>query len=89
AYAFIGAGAVVTSEVPDYAFMYGVPAKLKGWVSKAGSRLYFEDSSTAFCDKTGEKYELRDGAVFLVTSYDEGCYSSWSTSSIHKKRSCK
>jgi len=58
----------VTSEVPDYAFIYGVPAKLKGWVSKAGSRLYFEDSSTAFCDKTGEKYELRNGAVFLVTS---------------------
>ena len=65
-YAFIGAGSVVTSDVPDFAFMYGVPAKQQGWLSRAGARLYFEDGSTDSCKKTGEKYELRDQKVSLV-----------------------
>ena len=67
AYAFIGAGAVVTHEVPDFAFMYGVPAKQQGWVSRAGARLNFEDGTTALCETTGEKYELRDGVVAVIS----------------------
>lgn len=67
AYAFIGAGAVVTHEVPDFAFMYGVPAKQQGWVSRAGARLNFDDAATALCETTGEKYELRDGVVAVIS----------------------
>ena len=67
AYAFIGAGAVVTHEVPDFAFMYGVPAKQQGWVSRAGARLNFDDDTTALCETTGEKYELRDGVVVVIS----------------------
>ena len=67
AYAFIGAGAVVTHEVPDFAFMYGVPAKQQGWVSRAGTRLNFDDGTTALCEMTGEKYELRDGVVAVIS----------------------
>lgn len=67
AYAFIGAGAVVTHEVPDFAFMYGVPAKQQGWVSRAGARLNFDDDTTALCETTGEKYELRDGVVAVIS----------------------
>ena len=67
AYAFIGAGAVVTHEVPDFAFMYGVPAKQQGWVSRAGARLNFNDGTTALCETTGEKYELRDGVVAVIS----------------------
>ena len=67
AYAFIGAGAVVTHEVPDFAFMYGVPAKQQGWVSRAGARLNFDDGTTALCETTGEKYELRNGVVAVIS----------------------
>jgi UDP-2-acetamido-3-amino-2,3-dideoxy-glucuronate N-acetyltransferase len=67
AYAFIGAGAVVTHEVPDFAFMYGVPAKQQGWLSRAGARLNFDDGTTAICERTGEKYELRDGVVAVIS----------------------
>ena len=67
AFAFIGAGSVVTHKVPDFAFMYGVPARQQGWVSKAGTRLNFDNGTTAVCETTGEKYELRDGVVAAIS----------------------
>lgn len=67
AYAFIGAGSVVTHEVPDFAVIYGVPGRQQGWVSKAGVRLNFDNGTTAICDMNGEKYELRDGVVAAIS----------------------
>ncbi len=61
-YCFIAAGAVVTKDVPAYALMVGVPARQKGWVSRAGEIL--EDDLV--CPRTGEKYELVDGKLRLV-----------------------
>ncbi len=61
-YAFIGAGSVVTANVPDYALVYGNPAKLKGWVSKNGHKLNFGDDQ-ASCPETGEKYIIKNNVV--------------------------
>ena len=55
-YAFIGAGAVVTGNVPDYALMMGNPARRKGWMCRCGVRL--TDSLT--CPACGLRYELQD-----------------------------
>jgi len=62
-YAFIGAGAVVTKAVPDYALVVGNPAKQTGWMSEAGHKLKFDDNGIAICPERGERYELRDGRV--------------------------
>lgn len=62
-FAFIGAGSVVTKEVPDYALVVGNPARQIGWMSEYGHRLHFDESGSAVCPESGEKYILQDGQV--------------------------
>ena len=68
AYAFIGAGAVVISNVPDYAQMVGNPARQIGWMSMHGERLDLplEGDGEAICPHTGDVYLLKNGQVSLV-----------------------
>ena len=62
-YAFIGAGAVITKDVPDYALMVGNPAKQIGWMSEHGSRLHFDDDGMATCAGSSEQYQFNEGKV--------------------------
>jgi UDP-2-acetamido-3-amino-2,3-dideoxy-glucuronate N-acetyltransferase len=68
AYAFVAAGAVVTSDIPAYALVMGVPAHPAGWVSRAGERLHFpgSDQAETTCPRTGERYRLQGGACILL-----------------------
>jgi len=70
-FAFIGAGAVVNTDVPDYALMVGVPAKQIGWMSAFGEQLHFvasEDGGLeAECEATGILYRLADGKISQKT----------------------
>jgi UDP-2-acetamido-3-amino-2,3-dideoxy-glucuronate N-acetyltransferase len=67
-YAFVGAGAVVNQDVPDYALMVGVPARQIGWMSQHGERLELPISGDAdtVCEQTGKRYELRDGQCRML-----------------------
>jgi UDP-2-acetamido-3-amino-2,3-dideoxy-glucuronate N-acetyltransferase len=71
-YAFIGAGSVVTNNIPDYALVLGVPAKQVGWMSEHGMRLKLplknDDNGiiSAKCSKTGQEYQLCDNLVKKV-----------------------
>ncbi len=62
-FAFIGAGAVVTKHVPDYALVVGNPARQMGWMSEYGERLNFDASGMATCLGSREKYVLENGYV--------------------------
>lgn len=59
----IGAGTVVTKDVPDYALVIGTPGRVVGWVSEAGKKLKFDANGKAFCEKSGKNYLLKGGIV--------------------------
>lgn len=62
-FAFIGAGAVVTKTVPDYALLVGNPAKQTGWMSEYGHKLSFDLNGKAICKESNQEYELKNGVV--------------------------
>jgi UDP-2-acetamido-3-amino-2,3-dideoxy-glucuronate N-acetyltransferase len=66
-YAFIGAGAVVTREVADYALVIGNPARQTGWMSEYGHRLVFDKEGYATCPEGNERYRLQNGKVSKIT----------------------
>lgn len=62
-YAFIGAGAVVTKEIPAYALVVGNPAKQIGWISEYGHRLEFDAGGKAICPESNEQYSIENNIV--------------------------
>lgn len=65
-YAFIGAGAVVTKNVPAFALVVGNPAKQIGWVGEYGHRLAFNEEGIAVCEESQQQYQLKDNKVVRI-----------------------
>lgn len=66
-FAFIGAGAVVTKDVPAYALLVGNPAKQIGWVGEYGHRLNFNGEGIAICPESGQQYKLENNTVTRIS----------------------
>lgn len=66
-FAFIGAGAVVTKHVPDYALVVGNPSRQIGWMSEHGHRLEFNKEGTATCRESGQVYKLEKNSVTRIS----------------------
>jgi UDP-2-acetamido-3-amino-2,3-dideoxy-glucuronate N-acetyltransferase len=67
AFAFIGAGAVVTKEIPAYALVVGNPARQLGWMSEFGQRLNFDTNGLATCPESGQRYQLKENRVERIS----------------------
>lgn len=66
AYAFIGAGAVVTKNVPDFALVIGNPARQTGWMSEYGHKLKFNNEGIAECPESHQRYQLLNNIVTKI-----------------------
>lgn len=66
-YALVGAGAVVTKPVPDYALVVGNPAVQIGWVSECGHTLSFDEQGRAVCPESGDQYQLTENTLIKLT----------------------
>ncbi len=65
-YCFIGAGTVITKDVPAYALMVGNPGRQIGWISQHGQRLHFDQNGMATCSESGVRYKLDGDQVELA-----------------------
>lgn len=65
-FAFIGAGAVVTKNIPDYALVVGNPSHQVGWMSEYGHKLQFDENGMAVCPESKQEYHLQNGVVTRI-----------------------
>lgn len=65
-FAMVGAGAVVTKDIPDYALVIGIPAKIVGWFSEAGEKMNFDKHGIYKCKKSGKIYKYGNNLVHEI-----------------------